>query len=91
LTILENDKSQILGRKYVEQIAEGLKLKRPEKRQTWHTNRVFMLSPDLAYIVSLRTEHNMPEDQKESRITLTVRRTADGWKIIHCHFSFIPK
>ncbi len=91
LTILENDKSQMLGRKYVEQIAEGLKRKRPGKSQTWHTNRVFLLGSDLAYIVSLRTEHNMPEAQQESRITLVVRRGAGGWKIIHCHFAFIPK
>ncbi len=91
LTILENDKPPILGRKYVEQIAEGLKRARPDNRQTWHTTQVFLLGPDLAYIVSLRTEHNLPADQKESRVSLLVRRSADGWKIVHAHFSFVPK
>jgi len=91
LTILENDKPHTLGRKYVEHIAEWMKTARPQKRQTWHTNCVFMLRPDLAYVVCLRTEHNMPEEQRESRISLLVRRSGSGWKIIHCHFSFVPK
>lgn len=91
LTIIENDKPQTLGREYVEQIADWMKTARPEKRQTWHTNRVYMLSPDLAYVVSLRTEHHMPESQKESRVTLLVRKNETGWKIVHCHFSFVPR
>lgn len=91
LTILENDKPHRLGRRYVEQIAGMLKEAKPGRHQTWHTNQVFPLGPDLAYIVSLRTEHNLPDPQKESRVTLLVRRTAGAWKIIHSHFSFVPR
>lgn len=90
LTILENDKPQQLGKDYVLQIAEWMKTAAQEKRQTWHTNQVFLMALDFAYTVSLRTEHNMPESRRESRVSMFMRRTKDEWKIIHCHFSFVP-
>ena len=90
LTILENDKHQVLGRQYIKHIADWMKTATPEKRQTWHTNKVYIMNKDLAYTVSMRTEHTTPEDQRESRITLLMRRTNGKWKIIHCHFSFVP-
>jgi len=90
LTILENDKPYRLGKPYVEQIALWMKTAKPEKRQTWHTNQVISLGSNLAYTLSLRTEHNMPDAQKESRISMVVRKSDDVWKIIHCHFSFVP-
>ena len=91
LTILENDKPHMLGRRYVEQLADMLKTARPGRHQTWYTNRVYLLGRDLAYTVSLRTEHNLPDAQKESRVTLLLRRRKEGWKIVHCHFSFVPQ
>lgn len=91
LTILENDQPRKLGKGYVEHIAGWMKTAEPAKRQTWHTNQAIALGSDLAYTVSLRTEHDKPPGQKESRISMVLRKTGGDWKIIHCHFSFVPK
>jgi len=91
LTIIENDRPRPLGKSYVEEIAEWMRTAKPEKRQTWHTNQVVQLEPDLAYTVSLRTEHKKPEKERESRISMVMRRSNGKWKIIHCHFSLVPR
>ncbi len=91
LTILENDKPEKLGSDYIWQIAAWMEEAPKEKRQTWHTNEITMLGPDLAYTVSFRTEHNMPKERRKSRVSLLLRKTSDGWKIIHAHFSFVPR
>ena len=91
LTILENDKPQQLGKAYVEQIAKWMENAKPDRRQTWHSNEVFFLDADLAYAVSLRTEHSKAEKEQESRISMVLRKTNGKWKIIHCHFSFTPQ
>lgn len=91
LTILEHDKPQRLGKAYVEQIGKWMESAHPEKRQTWHTNEVFPLGPGFAYTVSLRTEHSKPNEEQESRVSMVMRKIDGKWKIVHCHFSFVPR
>ena len=90
-TIFENDNGDTLGPEFVEHVAGWLRKWRPARRQTWHTNKVVLLSPDLAYTASLRTENESPPDRRESRVTMVMRRTDDGWKIIQSHCSYVPR
>ena len=52
--------------------------------------KVHFLSPDVAYSVSLRNE----EEEgiiKTSRVTLIFLKKNNKWKVIHIHFSYVPK
>jgi ketosteroid isomerase-like protein len=86
---IENDKPYALDRRYIEQISAGLRRQGPGKpNQRWHDTKVYVLSPDIAYSVSLRDEINT---STTSRVTLVYQKKRDEWRIIHGHFSDVPK
>ena len=86
---IKNDKPHPLDRRYIEQIAAWLRKNGPSKpNQRWYDTRVFFLSPDVAYSISLRDEFNTGIT---SRVTLVYLRKAGQWRIIHGHFSDVPK
>ena len=61
---------------------------RPGNHQRFHDTAVHLLTPDVAYSVSLCDEFN---PRKTSRVTLIYLRRGDEWRIIHGHFSPMPE
>lgn len=86
---IENDKSHALDRRYIEGISAALRKRGPGKpNQRWYDTKVYVLSPTIAYSVSLRDEINTATT---SRVTLVCQRKGDQWRIIHGHFSNVPE
>lgn len=86
---IENDKPYVLDRRYIEQISAALRRRGPGKpNQRWYDTRVYLLSPDTAYSVSLRDEINTATT---SRVTLIFQKKTGQWRIIHAHFSNVPQ
>ena len=52
--------------------------------------KVYMLSPEIAYSVLLRDQDENGVT-KTSRVTLIFLKKDNKWKIIHGHFSYMPK
>jgi uncharacterized protein (TIGR02246 family) len=86
---IENDRSHVMGAEYIRDIGESLGQRgKAERNQRWYNNKVYFLAPDVAYSISLRDELNT---KKASRVTLVYRKKDGQWRIIHCHFSFVPE
>ncbi len=90
LTNVENDRPYLLGQDYVEFLAD---LVRKEGAggpvgQRFYDTKIFFLTPDVAYSVSLRDELNIA---KTSRVTFVYQKKHGEWRIIHGHFSYVPE
>jgi hypothetical protein len=86
---IENDKPHVLDRRYIEQISTFLRERGAAAlNQRWHDTKVYLLSPDVAYSVSLRDEVNTATT---SRVTLIFQKKRNEWRVIHGHFSDVPK
>jgi ketosteroid isomerase-like protein len=88
-TEIENDKPTFLNKQYIEMISDFLRKNTPgPPNQKWYDTKVFLLTPDIAYSISLRDEINT---HQTSRVTLIFKKKGDEWRIIHGHFSNVPK
>lgn len=64
---------------------------KPGTRQMkFHKPSVFMLSPDIAYTVAIQ-EITTPKGTGTSRVTLVFLKKDSEWRILHGHFSEVPK
>lgn len=61
----------------------------PGWKMRFYDTRVYLLSPDVAYVVSLR-EEEIEGERGSSRVTLIFLKKGGEWKIIHGHFSRLP-
>ncbi len=88
-TEIENDKPTFLNKQYIEMISDFLRKNTPSPpNQKWYDTQVFLLTPDVAYSISLRDEINT---HQTSRVTLIFKKKSDEWRIIHGHFSNVPR
>jgi hypothetical protein len=55
----------------------------------FYDTQVHLLSPEVAYSVSLRDQEEDGEI-KTSRVTLVFLKKGNEWRIIHGHFSYVP-
>ncbi len=86
---IENDRPYFLDRSYIQQISAMLRKRGPATpNQRWYDTNVHILSPNVAYSVSLRDELNT---KTTSRVTLVYLKKEDEWRIIHAHMSDVPK
>lgn len=61
----------------------------PGWKMAFYDTKVHLLSPDVAYSVSLRDTREDGEAER-SRVTLVYLKKGDAWRIIHGHFSDVP-
>lgn len=89
LSNVENDRPGLLGPEYIRflvgLVREGGE--RPVNQRFWDTH-VYLLTPDVAYSVSMREELNV---KKTSRVTFVYQKKHGEWRIIHGHFSYVPE
>lgn len=62
---------------------------KPGWKMRFYNTKVYVLSPNVAYSVSLRDQEE-DGDVKTSRVTLIFLKKNNKWKIVHGHFSYIP-
>jgi len=58
-------------------------------KMRFYDTQVHLLSPEVAYSVSLR-EEEIEERKSSSRVTLVFLKKDGEWRIIHGHFSYVP-
>ena len=58
-----------------------------EPDQRWYDTKVYLLTPDVAYTVSLRDERSTGAT---SRVTLIFQKKQGHWRVVHAHFSNVP-
>jgi len=88
---VENHIREPFGRERFLAIMEWIrKYQKPGWKMRFYDIKVHILSPEVAYSVSLRDQE---EDGKikTSRVTLIFLKKGDEWKIIHGHFSYVPE
>jgi uncharacterized protein (TIGR02246 family) len=80
------------GKETYMQIADWMrKNAKPGTRQMkFHKPSVFFLSPDIAYAIAIQ-EIATPQGPGASRVTLIFLRKDSEWRILHGHFSEVPK
>jgi len=61
----------------------------PGGKMRFYDTKVHLLSPEVAYSVSLRDQEE-DNEVKTSRVTLIFLKKGDEWRIIHAHFSYVP-
>ncbi len=66
------------------------KHQKPGWKMKFYDVKIHILSPTVAYSVSLRDQEENGEI-KTSRVTLIFLKKGNEWKIIHGHFSYTPK
>ncbi len=66
------------------------KHQKPGWKMRFYDTKVHILSPEVAYSVSMRDQSEDGE-VKTSRVTLVFLKKENEWKIIHGHFSYVPK
>jgi len=66
------------------------KHQKPGWKMKFYDIKVHVLSPEVAYSVSLRDEEG-DKDIRTSRVTLVFLKKGNEWKIIHGHFSYMPR
>jgi ketosteroid isomerase-like protein len=66
------------------------KHQKPGWKMRFYDTKVHILSPEVAYSVSLRDQSEDGE-VKTSRVTLVFLKKENERKIIHGHFSYVPK
>ena len=86
--MVENDRPHPLGPEYVEMLTHLIRERGRLPNQRFYDTRVYFLTPEVAYSVSLRDELN---SKKTSRVTFVYQRKQDEWRIIHGHFSYVPE
>ena len=90
-TEIENHISEPFGSKRFLSIIEWIrKYQKPGWKMKFFNTKIYFLSPEVAYSVSLREEIEN-EEVKTSRVTLIYLKKGDRWKIIHGHFSYNPE
>jgi len=62
----------------------------PGWKMRFYDTQVHLLSPEVAYTASLR-EEEIEEERTKSRVTLVFLKKDGEWRIIHGHFSRMPK
>jgi len=87
---VENHVPEPFGRERFLAIMEWIrKYQKPGWKMRFYDTRIHLLSPTVAYSVSLREERGDGE-VKISRVTLIFLKKDGKWKIIHGHFSYVP-
>jgi len=66
------------------------KNQKPGWKMKFYDIKIYFLSPDVAYSVSIRETEEDGEITK-SRVTLIFLKKDNEWKIIHGHFSYVPE
>ena len=61
----------------------------PGNNQQFYETAVHILSPEVAYSVSMRNEYDKSVTSS-SRVSLVYLKKDSQWKIIHGHFSYVP-
>ena len=61
----------------------------PGRKMRFYDTQLHLLSPEVAYSVSLRDQDEDGE-VKTSRVTLVFLKKGEEWRIIHGHFSYLP-
>ncbi len=88
---VENHIPEPLGRARFLAIMDWMrKYQKPGWKMRFYDTKVNILSPEVAYSVSLRDQKENGEP-RTSRVTLIFLRKGNEWKIIHGHFSYLPK
>jgi len=88
---IENDRPKPFGGKTFTAIGDWMrKHGEPGNKQRFYETTVHILSPEVAYSVSMRDEYE-GEKAIPSRVTLIYLKKGDEWRIIHGHFSYVPE
>jgi hypothetical protein len=88
---VENDRAQPFGRETFLTITDWIRENaRPGGKMRFYDTTVHLLSPHVAYAVSMRDEYENGQ-AIPSRVTLVFLKKGDDWKIIHGHFSHVPE
>jgi len=66
------------------------KNQKPGWKMKFYDTKIYFLSPDIAYSVSMRETEEDGEITK-SRVTLIFLKKGNEWKIIHGHFSYVSE
>ena len=86
---VENHIPEPFGRKRFLAIMDWIrKYQKPGWRMKFYDTKVHVLSPEVAYSVSLRDQSEDGEVET-SRVTLVFLKKEDEWRIIHGHFSYV--
>lgn len=87
---VENHISEPFGRDRFLWIMDWMrKNQKPGWKMKFYETKVKILSPELAYTVSLRDQED--GETRTSRVTFIFLKKENKWKIIHGHFSFVPE
>ena len=87
---VENDRPQPFGREEFLLIGDWIRNHgKPPRFQHFSNTRIFLLSVETAYSVSMRKEKG-EQDSRLSRVTMIYLKYDSTWKIIHGHFSLVP-
>jgi uncharacterized protein (TIGR02246 family) len=88
---VENHIPEPFGRERFLAIMDWIrKYQKPGWKMKFYDTKVHILSPEVAYTVSLRDQSEDGE-VKTSRVTLIFLKKENEWRIIHGHFSYVPK
>jgi len=88
---VENHISKPFGRERFLAIMDWIrKYQKPGRKMRFYNTKVNVLSPEVAYSISLRDQKENGE-LRTSRVTLIFLKKGNEWKIIHGHFSYLPK
>jgi uncharacterized protein (TIGR02246 family) len=88
---VENHIPQPFGRRRFLAIMNWIrKYQKPGWKMRFYDTKVNILSPEVAYSVSLRDQKENGK-LKTSRVTFIFLKKENVWKIIHGHFSYLPK
>jgi len=89
-TEVENHIPEPFGRERFLWIMDWIKKNQPPGwKMRFYDTEVHLLSPEVAYSVSLR-EEEIEGEHTESRVTLIFLKKDGEWRIIHGHFSRMP-
>lgn len=92
-TIVENDRAELMGAKYIAWLTGLIKDGKLLPVQRFYNTQIFLVTPEIAYSISFRDESD-PHDATKvltSRVTFVYQKKQDEWRILHSHFSFMPK
>ena len=88
---VENHISEPFGRERFLAIMGWIrKYQKPGWKMRFYDTKVHILSPEVAYSVSLRDQDEDGE-VKTSRVTFIFLKKEGEWRIIHGHFSYMPE
>jgi ketosteroid isomerase-like protein len=88
---VENHIREPFGRERFLYIMDWIrKYQKPWWKMRFYDTKVFLLSPSVAYTISMR-ETVEDGETSTSRVTLIFLKKDGVWKIIHGHFSYKPE